>query len=81
MNFGQKIANEIEVHKAAIASLEAQLASGESWLGRECDALWGWLGHLFSHPATAPAAAIVAANPAPAPKTADVPAAPAAPSA
>ena len=65
MNFGQKIMAEIEAHKAAIATLEAQLAKGESWLGKEADALWGWIGHLFSHPTTAPAAAIVAANPPP----------------
>ena len=65
MNFGQKIEAEIAKHKEAIASLEAQLAKGESWLGKEADALWGWIGHLFSHPATADAAATVAANPAP----------------
>lgn len=61
MNFGEKIKAEIESHKTAIASLEAQLAAGESWLGKECDALWGWIGHLFSHPSTAQAAATVAA--------------------
>ena len=74
--FADKINAEIASHKAAITTLEAELAKGESWLGKEADALWGWIGHLFSHPATAPAAAIVAANPPPAPKTADVPAAP-----
>ena len=73
MNFGQKIMAEIEAHKAAIATLEAQLAKGESWLGKEADALWGWIGHLFSHPATATAAATVAANAPASPQAPTVP--------
>ncbi len=66
MNFGEKIAQEIAAHQVAIKTLEAQLAAGESWLGKEADAVWAWFGHMFSKPAVTPAvAAVLATTPVP----------------